>query len=111
MKSLNDKGNGNVAYKLKFHQLENVKAEEDLGVIVDNKLNFSSHVQNKVKKANSILALVRQNFKFITPPVFMNLYKALIRPHLEYASVVWSPSLKRDKDLLERVQRRSTKII
>ena len=41
----------------------------------------------------------------------MNLYKALIRPHLEYASVVWSPSLKRDKDLLERVQRRSTKII
>ena len=35
----------------------------------------------------------------------------MIRPHLEYASCVWSPHLKRDKDAIERVQRRATKIV
>ena len=35
----------------------------------------------------------------------------MIRPHLEYASCVWSPYLKRDQDAIERVQRRATKIV
>ncbi|KAK3869944.1 hypothetical protein Pcinc_024777 [Petrolisthes cinctipes] len=32
------------------------------------------------------------------------------RPHLEYASVNWNPALKRDKDTLEQVQRRATRL-
>ena len=41
----------------------------------------------------------------------MTLYKSIVRPHLEYASVVWSPKLKRDKDALEQVQRRATRLV
>ena len=41
----------------------------------------------------------------------MNLYKTLIRPHLEYASVVWSPSTIRDQRRIEGVQRRATKLV
>ena len=43
--------------------------------------------------------------------VFMNLYKTLVRPHLEYASVVWSPSTVRDQRRIEGVQRRATKLV
>ena len=39
------------------------------------------------------------------------LYKSMVRPHLEFASCVWSPHLKYHIDAVERVQRRATKLI
>ena len=43
--------------------------------------------------------------------IFTMLFKSLVRPHLEYASCIWSPQLKRDKVSIERVQRRATKLV
>ena len=37
--------------------------------------------------------------------ILLNLYKTLVRPHLEYCSAAWSPYYQKDKQLLEKVQR------
>ena len=42
---------------------------------------------------------------------FNLLYKSLVRPHLEYQNVVWSPFLKSDNTLTENVQRRATRYV
>ena len=39
----------------------------------------------------------------------MPLYSALVRLYLEYCVQVWRPQYRRNKDLLERVQRGDTK--
>ena len=41
----------------------------------------------------------------------LNLYKTLVRPHVEYCVSAWSPYYRKDKELLEKVQRRFTKMI
>ena len=100
-----------VSYDLKFYQLETVKEEKDLGVLVDDELKFSKHVDTKVSKANKLLGLIKHTFKHLTPDTLKSLFNTLIRPHLEYATPVWSPHLKSDRDKIEKVQRRATKLV
>ena len=42
---------------------------------------------------------------------FCLLYKALVRPHVEYAHSLWYPYKKGDITDIEKVQKRATKLI
>ena len=94
-----------------LHKLEVTEVEKDLGVHTDNKLKFTDHCQNKINSASKTLRYIRHTFKYIDEQLFLLLYKALVRPHLEYASCIWHPFLKYNIDAIERVQRRATKIV
>ena len=85
--------------------------EKDIGVTLDSKLNFEKHINEKINKANSILGTIRRTFTYIETENFTNLYKALVRPHIEYANQIWSPYLKKQTEAIENVQRRATKMI
>ena len=43
--------------------------------------------------------------------MFLNMFKSIVRPHLEYVSTVWFPMFKKDKILIENVQRRATRLV
>ena len=92
-------------------EMESVSCEKDVVVHIDSKLSFETHVIKSVCKDNRNLGIIHRSFKQMGEEVFVNLYKSLVRPHVEYASVVWNPSCIRDQKLIERVQRRATKLV
>jgi len=61
-------------------------------------------------KATKVLNMIKRTIRFKDMRVMLSLYKSLVRPHVEYCISAWSPQYK-DKELIEKVQRRYTKLI
>ena len=94
-----------------FGTLEEVEEEKDLGMLIPRTPSVSNNCAVTVKKANQIAGHIYRTVTHKSVQTVVSLYKALVRPHLEYGSLVWSPYLKKDILSIEKVQRRVTKII
>ena len=98
-------------YQMDGKTLNETAEEKDLGVLIDNELDFGKHIKGIVGKANKILGMIRISFACLNKRMFLNLYLALVRPLLEYCVQVWSPYKRKYINLVEGVQRRATKLV
>ena len=87
-----------------------IKEEKDLGIFIVDNLKRSLQCTKSSYKALSVMRLIKRNFNSIDIEEFNLLYKAYIRPHLEYCIQVWSSYLRKNIECLERVQR-ATKLV
>ena len=85
-------------------EVTQVTSEKDLGVIFDENWFFRDHISKRAALANRNLGLIFRNLTYIDKVMFLNLYKSLVRPHLGYATSVWSPMYKKDSITLEKAQ-------
>lgn len=99
------------AYVLNGTLIEATSEEKDLGVIIDDQLKFHGQASVAVSKASQILSVVKRSFCNLDEVTLPLLYKAMVRPFLEYGNVVWGPFNKTDQKRLEKVQRRATRMV
>ncbi|GAB0183303.1 hypothetical protein GRJ2_000795600 [Grus japonensis] len=100
----------NNQYRLEVDLMRSSSAEKYLEVLVDNKLSMSQQCA-LVAKGNGILGGINKSTASRSREVILLLSSALVRPHLKFCVQFWAPQFKTDRELLERVQRRATKMI
>ncbi len=78
-------------YSLQGRSLETIHEEKDIGVMIDDNLEFEKHICEKVQKANQMFGLIRRTFEHLDATTFIPLYKSLVRTHLDGAVCVVNP--------------------
>jgi hypothetical protein len=104
----------NLAYDYNINgiTLERCKHIKDLGIIINDKLSWSMHVQSLVCKANRVMGLIKRTMGYnAAPDVNKQLYISLVRSLLEYGTPVWGGMTVHDTVLIERIQRSATRYI
>ncbi|PKU46444.1 coiled-coil domain-containing protein 66 [Limosa lapponica baueri] len=98
-------------YRLGDEGIESSPAQEDLGILMDEKLDMSQQCALAAKKVKHILGCIKRSVASSSREVILPLYSTLLRPHLEYCIQLWNPQHRKDMDTLEQVQMRATKMI
>ena len=80
-------------------------------VTMNANMKVSEQCRIAASKGNQVLGMIRRNITYKEKSLIVPLYKAIVRPHLEYCIQAWSPYLRKDIDMLEKIQRRATKLI
>lgn len=70
-------------------EIERVSSEKDLGVTIDDKLKYREHITQKASIANRNLGIIFRTFTYKDKDMFLDLFKSMVRPHLEYATQIW----------------------
>ena len=79
--------------------------QKHLGLLLDNKLNFNDHLNNKISNVNKITGLISRLRPLLPLNTLLTIYKSFARPHLDYADIVYdNPGNFSFIDRLERVQ-------
>ena len=99
------------SYHLKDVPVEAVDDEKDLGIIIDKQMKFKHQASAAISKASQMLAVIRRSFANIDQLTLPLLFKTIVRPHLEYGNITWGPFNRCDQKLVERVQRRATRMV
>ena len=82
-----------------------------LGVDISSDVQFRTHLEDKVKLASKKLGVLNRSKRYFTAAQRLLLYKAQVRPHLEYCSHLWAGAPAYQLGPFDAVQKRAMRIV
>ncbi len=99
----NKRVNQEVSIQINKENLAEAQSVKYLGVLIDNKLNWKTHVQQtnlKISKGVGVLARLRH---FVSKDILISIYNAFIQPHINYGIINWGGTYKSILDPVKKV--------
>jgi len=82
--------------------VEKLDSQKHLGLILDSRLSFAPHLEEKMSKANQGIGLINRLRAFLPRHSLLNIYKVFVRPHLDYGDIIYdNPG---NNSLLQRLE-------
>ena len=76
-----------------------------LGMLLDSRLNFNEHVQNKTNKCYKIIGLIKKFSIHLPREALLRIYKSFVRPNLDYGDIIFDkPNNESFKRKIESIQ-------
>ena len=97
--------------KIDGHDISNVSQQKLLGLLIDNKLTFSAHIDNLCSALSSKISLLRQLSAYVTADVLKKFYQGYILPLIDYGSIAWSETSSANIERILKLQKRAARII
>ena len=91
--------------------IEQLKSIKLFGVFLDSELNFNEHISSVCRKASQQIGVLRRLRKIIPTHSKLQLYKAVILPHLTYCSTIGHFCRASDKRKVDRLQERAPRVV
>ena len=101
----------NPQLKINSKSISRVNKSKSVGVMVDENLTWSEHINTIAKKVSSAIAGLRQIRPSVTFDTLVTIYKSLILPFFDYCDVLWTNANKGGLDRLQKLQNRAARVI
>ena len=99
-------------YTVSGTTLTNTNFVKDLGIIFDSGLTFGRHIDTITNESHRNLGLICRLAKdFSNYSTTLLLYYSYVRAKLEYSSIIWTPTTRKDNDIIERIQNKFLRIL
>ena len=82
-------------YTIHNHNLQSTNTAKYLGIHIDSTLKWNTHINKTAQRANTTSAFLHRNIRTCPRKIKHVAYTTLIRPTLEYASIIWDPHVYR----------------
>ena len=93
-------------------KVELANSQKHLGLILDSKLDFNEHIDNKTNKCNKIIGIMKRLSLILSRKSLLTICKSFVRPNLDYADIIYDkPFNESFKRKIEAVQYKAALVI
>ena len=79
---------------------------------LDEKLNFNTHIKEKIAKANKGIGIIRKLAHLLPRESLITIYKSFVRPHIDYGDIIYDqPNNEHFCNMIERLQYNAALVI